>query len=268
MKVAVSNLAWEPPDDEDVARALVAAGAAGVELAPTKLWRDPVSVDLGEIRGVGRWWQERGLPVVAVQALFFGATGAQLFGDPGAKRALVNRLLRMVDVAAALGAVVLVLGAPGSRRRGPLTTSAAMCGAAEVLRPIATRAHDVGCVLCVEPNPPAYGCDFVTTAAEGIQLVDLVDSPGFGLHLDAAAMQLAEDDPFVEISAAGARLRHFHASEPDLMPITGVVDHERFAGALRQARYPHWVSLEMRPPGDAEALASSIAFVVDRYGDR
>ena len=48
-------------------------------------------------------------------------------------------------------------------------------------------------IFCIEPNPTAYDCDFITGAGEGADLVERVDCQGFGLHLDTAAMMLAGD---------------------------------------------------------------------------
>jgi sugar phosphate isomerase/epimerase len=48
------------------------------------------------------------------------------------------------------------------------------------------------------------------------------------------------------IAAAGSRWRHFHASEPHLVPLgQGGVDHAAVASALRSAGYERWVSVEM-----------------------
>ena len=45
----------------------------------------------------------------------------------------------------------------------------------------------------MEANPPEYGADFVTRAAEAIELVKAVNHPGFRLHLDTGCMTLAND---------------------------------------------------------------------------
>ena len=50
------------------------------------------------------------------------------------------------------------------------------------------------CVFCIEPNPTEYGCDFVTTSEQARELVKKVNHPGFGLHLDAAAMTMSNEN--------------------------------------------------------------------------
>ena len=49
MKLAMSAIAWEPPDDDEAARILRDLGFAGVELAPTKIFARPDAATDAEI---------------------------------------------------------------------------------------------------------------------------------------------------------------------------------------------------------------------------
>lgn len=127
-------------------------------------------------------------------------------------------------------------------------------------------------MFCLEPNPEAYGCDFLTCAREGADFVAAIDSPGIGLHLDAAGMTLAGDDMAAEIERCGPLLHHFHASEPNLGPVdasTSVVEHETAAMALARAGYDGFVSIEMREPDPndgLDAVRAAQRFVANAYG--
>ena len=44
MKLAVSNIAWEPDEDEAVYTLMQKYGVTGVEIAPTKIWDRPNEV--------------------------------------------------------------------------------------------------------------------------------------------------------------------------------------------------------------------------------
>src|SRR5262245_32307461 len=125
-------------------------------------------------------------------------------------------------------------------------------------------------MLCIEPNPPAYGCNFVTNSSEGLALVRAVDAPGFGLHLDAAGMVLAGEDPLAAIVAARSYLHHFHASEPQLAPLVPAgIDHARIGRTLRRVGYDGWVAVEMRRADDAVgALARAVDHARACYRDR
>lgn len=273
MRLAVSNLAWSPDEDEEVAEILVEFGVLGVELAPTKVWSDPEAVSAEDVELVRRRWARRGLAVVALQALLFGRSDLRLFGSPSERQELLAYLRQLFAVAEGLGARVLVFGSPRNRRRDQLSADEAGDIAFDFFGSAAQAATEHGVTLCIEPNPPEYGADFVTNASDGMRLVRAVGRPGFGLHLDAACMSLAGDDLDRSIEEAAPILRHFHASEPGLVPVGGqdsAVSHETAAAALRRTGYGGFVSVEMLPPVDsavADHVRAAASFAAACYGD-
>ncbi|MBK9519306.1 MAG: sugar phosphate isomerase/epimerase [Anaeromyxobacter sp.] len=264
MKVAVSNIAWRPADDEAVAMVMHRHGADGVELAPTAYWPDPLLVPRAERRALRQKWGGLGFPVVALQALLYGFPELQLF-EVESRRTMRDRLVGMLDVAVDLGATALVFGSPKNRLKGQRTWPEALAAAVPFFRDLGTEAALRGVCLCIEPNPTAYGCDFVTSAAEGRELVETVASPGFMLHLDAAGMQLAGDEPLVEIPRSISALRHFHVSSPNLGPVEPSQGSawSQVLGALTQADYRGYVSIEMRPATDRASRLAAVAAALD-----
>lgn len=252
----MSNLAWDPAgEDEAVAALFGRKGISGVELAPTKVWATPTETPRAELLRYREFWNQRGVAVVAMQALLFGRPEFALFGSDEDRRRLGEYLARIIELGGALGAHALVFGSPRNRRRGEMAPARALDIAAEFFQRMGAVAEENGTALCIEPNPPEYGCDFVTTVAEGAELVSRVGRRGFGLHLDAGGMTLNQEDPGVEITRAGAGVRHFHISEPNLAPVgDGGTDHAAMARALRGAGYGGWASIEMRPAGNSGNL--------------
>lgn len=253
MKLAISNIAWKPEDDGAIAETIRAAGADAVELAPTAYWPDPLAADPDARKGVREAWARRGLPVVALQSLLFGYPELNLF-DETTRPELRRRLRGMLEVAADLGAGPLVLGSPKNRLRRGLAWRDALAVAVPFFRDLGDEATRLGVCLCIEPNPIEYGCDFVSTAAEGRELVEQVGSPGFRLHLDAAGLWLAGDDPAAEVSRSIRHLAHVHLSAPQLGPVAGAspVDYAAVVVALRGAGYQGCVSIEMRAAPDRQ----------------
>ena len=101
--------------------------------------------------------------------------------------------------------------------------------------------------FCIEPNPPAYNCDFIINSQQGLELVKQTNSQGFRLHLDAAGMTLGEEDLVTSLSKALPYLCHFHISEPFLGQVgDGKVDHETLGKTLKALNYQGWTSIEMR----------------------
>jgi sugar phosphate isomerase/epimerase len=257
MRLSASNLAWPSDREADAFAVLRARRFRGVELAPTRVWPGWEGATPRAARALRVRLEAEGFAVPALQAVYFGCPGATLFGEGRAR--FVEHGRRVAALAEALGAPIVVLGAPRQRDPGSLSPESAFGQAVEVFSELGASFAAHRARLCIEPNPAAYGCTFVRTPQEGARLAAAVGSPGFGLHLDSAATSMEGLDLPSEIRALAGRFCHFHASEPHLGAVpSGSVDHAGAGGALRGSFYGGWVSLEMR---EAPSGADPVAFL-------
>jgi sugar phosphate isomerase/epimerase len=260
MNLAMSAIAWEPSEDEAAASILREHGFTGVELAPTKIFPRPDSATDADVAACRKAWSGRGLRIVAMQALLFGRPELTVFGT--SHEETLQYLSGVARLGGRLGAGALVFGSPRNRARGSLPAADAWRAAVQFFRALGSAAAKAGTCVCIEPNPPRYGADFITTSEEALRLVEEVASPGFGLHLDAACALLAGEDFPVRLRASAHVLRHVHLSEPDLAPVRagGTLDLPPIASALRDIGYSGWVSVEMKPAGlEAVRAAAKLA---------
>jgi D-psicose/D-tagatose/L-ribulose 3-epimerase len=271
MRLAVSNIAWHPEEEQQVAALLEELNVRHVEVAPTKVFADPLTASTAERDSYLHFWADHDIAVVAFQSMLFGRPELQVFGDAALRGETVRVLRGFIELAGAMGVERLVFGSPRNRivPEG-MPPAEAQNIAIEFFSPLAVAAADNNTVFCIEPNPTAYDCNFVTTATSGIELVRAVDHPGFGLHLDAAGMTLAGDDLGDSIRAAGPTLRHFHASAPFLAALeSDVVAHAESAEALRDTNYAGYISIEMRPGSvgtAAKRVRSAVELATALYG--
>jgi sugar phosphate isomerase/epimerase len=269
MKLAFSNLAWPADDDADVLPALVDQGFPSLEVAPTRLWTDPLAQDADEVAAARAAIESTGLRIVALQSLLFRRPDLQLFGDEQARRGLHDHLLAMARLASRLGATRLVFGSPGNRQRGALAVDRADEIAVELFARLGAQAADLGVCFCIEANPTVYKCDYLTDAVASEAFVRAVDSPGVRLHLDTACMALAGDEAVERIHSGADVLAHVHASAPQLGAVVpdGPVDHTAVARALHAVGYAGHVSVEMLPQTDdvRGALQRTADFVRKTY---
>jgi sugar phosphate isomerase/epimerase len=252
MRLAISNLAWPPERDEEVARLLRSLGADGIEVAPTRIWPRPLEAGADAIRAYRHFWEDRGFAIVAMQALLFGRPELTIFESSDARRHTLDYLDGICRLGGLLGARALVFGSPRNRSIGSLSPAEVEAIAVPFFRHVGTIARSHGVVVCIEPNPAAYQCDYVTTVAEAARLVDAVGEEGFGLHLDVGEL-LCNQEPVDQVLAAYAlRARHFHISEPFLAAVgtSQGAPHRQIGTALRAGGYDGWVSIEMREAPD------------------
>ena len=192
-----------------------------------------------------------------------------LFGSPEV-RAQMNAYMRdVLRLAGKLGARPLVFGSPKNRLKGDLPDDQAMEIAADFFSTLAETAAQENVILCVEPNPVEYACDFVRTTAPAIELVKRVNHPHFRLHLDSAIMTMNGEAIESALESAADYLAHFHVSEPQLGVVgEGTVDHARFAAALRAIHYQGWVAIEMRggwKNPDLDAVKTALSYTLEVY---
>ncbi len=264
MKLCISNIAWRAEEEAQVARLLEAQGVAHIELAPLRAVTTPWAPDREEATRCRAFWAQHGMQIHALQALLFGRDGLALFEAPEARARMLDHLRGVLQLAQWLGAQRLVFGSPGQRRRNGLSVTDAGQIAADFFGQVGALAQQHGTQVCIEPNPEAYGCDFVTTAAQGEALVRAVHHPGFGLHLDAAGMHLAGDDGPQAVCRGIDVLGHFHISAPQLGHVDRSVpiDYAALLAALGQVGYAGCVSIEMR----AEPQRSNLGGVAEAVG--
>lgn len=269
MRIAISNLAWEQSENERIAEIMSAHNIEGVELAPTKMWPDLRIADVASILACRRWWEARGIRIVALQSLLFGRPDLKLFGSPEVRRKMLDYLGRAIEISARLGAHVLVFGSPKNRQAGDIHPVAAMETAAEFFSCLGTMAQAAGVCIALEPNPEIYGCDFIRTSQEALQLVKRVANPGFQLHLDTAILAMSGERFEDAVEQCLEHLVHVHISEPMLGVIgEGRTDHANMARALRSSGYRDWVSIEMRSgsqTNNSSCVDRALDFVARTY---
>lgn len=246
MKLAVSNIAWEPVELSEHLRLLRDLGCDGVELAPSAIWSEPVDASVEERRRLKDLIHRHGLEVVGFHALTYSRPDLQLFaGRAGLENTMVY-LKQLARLCGDVGGRILVFGSPKSRKRGNQDLGAAIALAAEGFADVAREAERHEVTICIEPLPPAE-TDFIRCSEEGMELVSLVGHLNFGLHLDAKAMVEANENFEQVFERYGKEIKHFHVGDSGLAPpgSTGI-DHLRIGRALKRSEYDGYVSIEMR----------------------
>ena len=200
--------------------------------------------------------------------------------DEPVREEAVAFLRRCSELTAAMGAEVLggVTYAAHGRMLSERPTRVHMERSAEVLRQAARDAAALGVTLGIEPCN-RYEVFLVNTAAQAVELAEMVGEDNVGIHLDAYHMNIEEEDFETPVRLAGDRLVHFHLSESHRgVPGRGVVDWAAVMRGLHAIGYDGLVGLEsfeeMSPamrsatciwrdlaPGSDELVREGLAFL-------
>ena len=246
MRLAISNIAWDISEDASVADLLGKFGVDAVDVAPGKYFPDPASAKDEDIAKVRRWWADHGIEITGMQALLFGTTGHNVFGESKSQEAMLDHLRAVCRIGAGLGAARLVFGSPKNRDRTGLSDAQALEQAVSFFRRLGNTAQEHGVIVCLEPNPTRYGANFMTTSAETALVVAAVGHEAIRMQFDTGALTINGESPEAVLKHSYRFIGHVHASEPDLVPLgDGGTDHQLMHKALSQRLPEHLVSIEM-----------------------
>ena len=252
--------------------ALVAdAGYTGIEIAPFTINNDITDVTAKRRTEIRRLAEKNGLEIIGLHWLLAKTEGLHLTSpDKDVRRKTAVYLGELARCCADLGGKLLVFGSPKQRDLAPgMSKKQGMKYAAEVFGQSVPVFEKTDVTVALEPLTTKE-TNFMTTAAEGVELMSLVDSPRVRLHLDCKAM-CGEPTPIPElIHKYRQQMVHFHANDPNLQgPGFGTLDFVPIMQALCDIDYNGWVSVEVfdYTPGPERLTRESIDYMrkcVDR----
>jgi len=240
-------------------------GYEGLEVAPFTLAQYVTQIDASRRRELRRQAETAGVEIIGLHWLLAKTEGLHLTSpDKAVRRRTAKYLGELAEFCTDLGGRLLVFGSPQQRNILPgVTRQQAINYAVEVLQRAMPAMEKTGVVLALEPLAPKE-TNFMTTAAEAVEVAKLVDSPFCKLHLDCKAMA-SESTPIPQLIRKYAKwMVHFHANDPNLQgPGFGDLDFVPIFQALVDVAYRGWVSVEVfdYTPGPERLARESIRYM-------
>lgn len=248
MRIAISNIAWDISEDEQVAALLSKYEVDAIDVAPTKYFSNPKDVSSVEIDRVRDWWKSHGIDITGMQSLLFGTSGLNLFDSSDKQTGMLSHLEAVCRIGAELGATKLVFGSPKNRDCSALSSQATHDIAVHFFKRLAKKASQYGVVICLEPNPPCYGANFMTNSDDTAAIVGAVGHASIRMQLDTGALAINNEDSAQTIEKYADLIGHVHASEPELITLgDGSADHAGVSLKLRELLPEQVVTIEMLP---------------------
>lgn len=267
VSISFSHIAWPPESETEALAFLKDLGIAEIEVAPLRAFGDPLSATESSVREHAAWYLAQGFNIGSFQALLFGTEGLELFGSADSRQRMKDILIAVGRIAGWAGVGTMVFGSPKNRLKGELSHAEALIQVTEFFKEIGDVCAEAGSCLVIEANPEAYGADFCTRLAQTAELVTAVNSPGFGLHVDAGGMALSAENFEPILRQTAPLVRHVHASQPNLASFSEPDPvHARVAQILHETGYNGSIAIEMRAqPEGLVAVKQALAEVKRIY---
>ena len=262
-KYSICNETFGDWPQEKIFQFAAECGYRGVEVAPFTIDLDVRKIAAPARTKLRRQAERAGVELVGLHWLLAKTEGFHLTSpDAAVRRATAAYLAELARFCHDLGGKVMVFGSPKQRNLLPGVSRAdGLKYAGEVLQALVPTLAELGVVVALEPLSPRT-TNFLTTAAEAVELAERVDSPQCRLLLDCLAMSTEATAIPDLIRRHGRWLAHFHANDPNQRgPGMGQLDFVPILRALQEAAYGGWVSVEVfdTSPGGETIARQSIA---------
>ncbi len=242
MNFAISNIAWNPNENQDVYILMQKYWFTGLEVAPKKVFHD--------FRQVSSKWRDEFLEnlayfhisPIAMQSLLFGEEWLLLFQQEGRGR-LLSYLWELIAFWAPMGIRSFVFWSPKNRIYENMTYQEACDIAIGFFRDLGAICEQYDVCVCIEPNPIIYWWNFLTWTEETMNFVKDIDHKNIKIHLDLGTIIYNEENINI-ISEAMGLFTHFHISEPGLDVIQKRDIHKQLKWLL--TGFSGFVSIEMK----------------------
>ena len=262
MKLCLSNLAWDTERNEEIYLFMSEHGFSGLEIAPTKLFGE----NPYEALSAARAWAKKlkkdySLSVASVQSLWYKRNEG-IFNSFEERCFLLSYTKKAIDFAAEINCGNLVFGCPKNRvTRGEDHYAAAL----DFFGELGNYAVEKGAVIAIEPNPAAYGTDFLNTTREALEFCKDAGCDGLKINLDFGTI-IINGESFDFSDEELALVNHVHISEPNLTPVKRRKGHEQLKTALEKSGYGGYVSVEMSPGGTDSDIEDAALYLKEVFG--
>jgi sugar phosphate isomerase/epimerase len=223
-------------------------GYDGLEIAPFTLGEEPHRLSAAQRAAVRKAAADAGVPVTGLHYLMLAPTGLSITsGDAGQRARSIEFMRALCELAADLGAGLLVHGSPAQRRLEPGREAEGRKWGAECFAAVADAAAKAGVIYCVEPLAPPED-NFLLSVEEAAAVVRAIASPAVKTMIDCSAAGRAESQAIPDLIRQWlptGLIAHIHFNDPNRRgPGEGSLAFGPILNALREGGYDGMAAVE------------------------
>ena len=242
-------------------------GYDGIEIAPMTLSDAPQTLSATRRAQIRRSAADAEIAITGLHYLLRAPAGLSITSADGAIRARTKDVMRrLCDLAADLGAGIVVHGSPEQRRLEPSDEAEGRKRGAECFAAVASAAEGAGVIYCIEPLSLDQ-TQFVNTVAEAAEMVRAIGSPAMRTMIDCSSAGRSEAEPIPDLLRKwlpSGLIAHIHFNDPNRRgPGEGKLAFAPILKALREGGYSGMAAIEpfIYEPDGPTCAARSIGYL-------
>jgi D-psicose/D-tagatose/L-ribulose 3-epimerase len=234
MKLSLSNLAWDTPDNDQILSILNANNVSNIEGVLSKIddWDKLTNDVLLEYKKKLNFYN---IKMESIQSIFYNVK-CDGINDT---EIVYKHIDRLIEICKILGVKVMVFGSP-TMRKGIIDDSLS-----NIFKRIDESLNNTNITLVIEPNSKVYNGDYFHNIKE---IVDFIENNKFiniKTMIDTHNLELEGYDPIIELKKYYDYISHIHISEVKLIPITNPEKHIKLSNELKKIGYDKIITYEV-----------------------
>lgn len=233
MKIAVSNLAWDKEDNEDIFKIFNQLGINRIETVFSKIdsWYILHSNSILDFKLL---LDKYGIKTESTQSLFFNIESK--LDD---EKFIISHFIRIIEYSKLLGINILVFGSPNLRK---LKDKESLV---KILKYLDKILDGTSIEISIEPNSKVYGGEFFFSLSEIISFIEENNFENIKTMIDTHNLILEGYDPNLEILNNFKYINHIHISETGLSVLKDIKFHEKFSKTIKDINYSGIITYEV-----------------------
>ena len=253
IKLAISNIAWDKSNDENIYEFLKQNNIKGLEIAPTRIFEQNPYDRLEEAKVYANVLKEKySLDIISMQSIWYGKTHNA--------EELIEYTKKTIYFANAVKCTNLVFGCPKNRNMSDYGKDYPK--AIDFFKEIGKYALDNKVIISVEPNPVIYNTNFLNYTEQAIKFVKEINLDSIKVNYDLGTVIYNKEN--LKILEDNIQyINHIHISEPNLELIQIRERHKELISILKNSNYQKYVSIEMKNSNNIDNVKKIIKYLTN-----
>lgn len=237
MKLAVSNLAWDFEENQQIFDYLKNLNIQYIEGVISKIgsW-DKLNTDI--IFDYKKTLDKQGIKIRSIQSIFFNYISEGLHDT----ESITSHIKTLVEYCKILNVKVMVLGSPNLR----VLQNNIQSKLSKTFSEIDSILDGTGIELSIEPNMKQYGGGYFHNINEIVDFIITNQLVNVKTMVDTHNLILEGYNPTHELIKFEKFINHIHISEQNLSPLMDLEFHKRFSQTLKDLNYKKIVTFEVK----------------------